>query len=411
MKKPLLQKQTEPSVPRPEKRPVERLHPDSAHGLTAQQVQERIDAGQQNFDSTPATRTEKQIILRNICTLFNLVNIIFFVAILAVGSVKDTLFMAIVAANTAIGIIQEIRAKRSIDSLSFLTAAKAKVLRDGESSEIPIDEIVLDDIIILSAGDQVPTDCIVASGFCEADESFLTGESDAISKNGNDMLLAGSFIVSGSVHARAERVSADNYISKISTSAKTVKKQVNSEIMRTMQAIVAVISIALIPISIILFRNQLALADATIHSAVLNTTAALIAMVPEGLMLLTSTVLAASVVRLTQQHVMVQELYCIETLARMYYVWIRPAPLPKALWTAKKLLCWTSCLKHRFQRLSPPLPPHWRITTPLSPLLPRSLPIPHLGAPKKQPPFPAVPSGPAPLSKTRALTFSAQRNL
>ena len=317
MKKPLLQKQTEPSVPRPEKRPVERLHPDSAHGLTAQQVQERIDAGQQNFDSTPATRTEKQIILRNICTLFNLVNIIFFVAILAVGSVKDTLFMAIVAANTAIGIIQEIRAKRSIDSLSFLTAAKAKVLRDGESSEIPIDEIVLDDIIILSAGDQVPTDCIVASGFCEADESFLTGESDAISKNGNDMLLAGSFIVSGSVHARAERVSADNYISKISTSAKTVKKQVNSEIMRTMQAIVAVISIALIPISIILFRNQLALADATIHSAVLNTTAALIAMVPEGLMLLTSTVLAASVVRLTQQHVMVQELYCIETLARV----------------------------------------------------------------------------------------------
>ena len=317
MKKPLLQRQKDPSVPRPEKRPVERLHPDPVSGLTAQQVQERIDAGQRNFDSTPATRTEKQIILRNICTLFNLVNIIFFVAILAVGSVKDTLFMAIVAANTAIGIIQEIRAKRSIDSLSFLTAAKAKVLRDGKQSEIPIDEIVLDDIMILSAGDQVPTDCVVASGFCEADESFLTGESDAISKNGNDMLLAGSFIVSGSVHARAERVSADNYISKISTSAKTVKKQVNSEIMRTMQAIVAVISIALIPISIILFRNQLALADATIHSAVLNTTAALIAMVPEGLMLLTSTVLAASVVRLTQQHVMVQELYCIETLARV----------------------------------------------------------------------------------------------
>ena len=302
---------------RPEKRDVTRLQPDPKQGLRANQVAERVAAGQQNFDSTPATRTEKQIALRNICTLFNLVNIIFFVAILLVGSLKDSLFMAIVAANTAIGIIQEIRAKRSIDQLNFLTAAKAKVVRDGETAEIPIEEIVLDDILILSAGDQVPTDCIAVSGFCEADESFLTGESDAISKNLNDTLLAGSFIVSGSVRARAERVSGDNYISKISASAKTVKKQVNSEIMRTMQAIVAVISIALIPISIILFRNQLALPDATMQSAVLNTTAALIAMVPEGLMLLTSTILAASVVRLSRQHVMVQELYCIETLARV----------------------------------------------------------------------------------------------
>ncbi len=302
---------------RPEKRDVTRLQPDPKQGLRADQVAERVAAGQQNFDSTPATRTEKQIALRNICTLFNLVNIIFFVAILLVGSLKDSLFMAIVAANTAIGIIQEIRAKRSIDQLNFLTAAKAKVVRDGETAEIPIEEIVLDDILILSAGDQVPTDCIAVSGFCEADESFLTGESDAISKNLNDTLLAGSFIVSGSVRARAERVSGDNYISKISASAKTVKKQVNSEIMRTMQAIVAVISIALIPISIILFRNQLALPDATMQSAVLNTTAALIAMVPEGLMLLTSTILAASVVRLSRQHVMVQELYCIETLARV----------------------------------------------------------------------------------------------
>lgn len=303
--------------PRPEIREVPRLHPDPQQGLSAEQVQERIAAGQQNFDSTPATRTEKQIVLRNICTLFNFVNIIFFVAIIAVGSFKDTLFMAIVAANTAIGIIQEIRAKRSIDSLSFLTAAKAKIIRSGQTVELPIEEIVLDDILILSAGDQVPTDCIAVTGFCETDESFLTGESDAISKNVGDTLLAGSFIVSGSVHARAEHVSSGNYISKISTSAKTTKKKVNSEIMRTMQTIVAVISVALIPISIILFRNQLSLPDATIHSAVLNTTAALIAMVPEGLMLLTSTVLAASVVRLTRQHVMVQELYCIETLARV----------------------------------------------------------------------------------------------
>ena len=128
---------------------------------------------------------------------------------------------------------------------------------------------MLDDIIILSAGDQVPTDSVVVSGYCEADESFLTGESDPISKNKGDSVLAGSFIISGSVHVRADRVSADNYISKISASAKTVKKQVNSEIMRTMKTIVAVISIALIPISFILFRNQLALPGATTQSAVL----------------------------------------------------------------------------------------------------------------------------------------------
>lgn len=305
------------AAPRPEKRDIPRVHPDPQTGLNDAQVRERIEAGQQNFDSTPATRSERQIVLRNICTLFNLVNIILFVAILAVNSPKDTLFMAVVAANTAIGIIQEIRAKRSIDSLSFLTASKAKVLRAGQQQEIPLEEIVLDDILVLSAGDQVPADCIVVHNFCEADESFLTGESDAVSKNTGDTLLAGSFLISGSVHARVEHVSGDNYISKISASAKTVKKQVNSEIMRTMKVIVAVISIALIPISFILLRNQMALDGTTIQSAVLNTTAALIAMVPEGLMLLTSTVLAASVVRLSQQHVMVQELYCIETLARV----------------------------------------------------------------------------------------------
>ena len=262
-----LQKRAAPEPARPPRRDVERLHPDPDAGLTEEQVRARMEAGQQNFDSTPATRTEKQIVLRNICTLFNLVNIIFFVAIIAVGSFKDTLFMAVVAANTAIGIFQEIRAKRSIDALSFLTAAKAKVIRGGRSDTVPIEDIVLDDIVVLSAGDQVPTDCVAVSGFCEADESFLTGESDAISKNIGDTLLAGSFIISGSVHARADRVSADNYISKISTSAKTVKKQVNSEIMRTMRAIVAVISVALIPISIILFLSQLALADSTFRWA------------------------------------------------------------------------------------------------------------------------------------------------
>ena len=200
---------TAAAPPRPEKQDVPRLFPDSRTGLTAEQVRQRMDTGQQNFDNTPATRTEKQIVLRNICTLFNLVNIIFFIAILAVGSVKDALFMAIVAANTAIGIIQEIRSKRAVDSLSFLTAAKAKAVRDGKTEEIPIEEIVLDDILILSAGDQVPTDAVVVSGLCEADESFLTGESDAISKNVDDMVLAGSFIVSGSVRVRAERISGD----------------------------------------------------------------------------------------------------------------------------------------------------------------------------------------------------------
>ena len=161
-----LQKRAAPEPARPPRRDVERLYPDPDAGLTEEQVRARMEAGQQNFDSTPATRTEKQIVLRNICTLFNLVNIIFFVAIIAVGSFKDTLFMAVVAANTAIGIFQEIRAKRSIDALSFLTAAKAKVIRGGRSDTVPIEDIVLDDIVVLSAGYQEPTECVADSGFC-----------------------------------------------------------------------------------------------------------------------------------------------------------------------------------------------------------------------------------------------------
>lgn len=309
-------KQKTPERERPPRINIERIESDPKSGLTAEQVKEREDAGWLNYNTSVPTKTEKQIVFKNLCTVFNLVNVVFAVALLCVGSFKNMLFMGVVVCNAGIGIFQEIRAKRAVDALSFINAAKAHVVRDGETKDIGVNELVIDDIIVLSSGNQVPTDSRVVSGFCEADESFLTGESDPISKNIGDTVMAGSFIVSGSCRARAERVAEDNYISKISASAKYVKK-VNSEIMTTMTAIVTVISIALIPISVLLFRNQLTLPDTSLRDAIIQTVGALVGMVPGGLILLTSTVLAASVVRLAQKSVLVQELYCIETLARV----------------------------------------------------------------------------------------------
>jgi cation-transporting ATPase E len=308
------QKPAEPE--RPPRREIERLEPDPKQGLSEEQVKLRAEAGWLNYDTSVPTKSEKQIVIKNLCTVFNLVNVVFAVALLCVGSFKNMLFMGVVVCNAGIGIFQEIRAKRAVDALSFINAAKAHVIRGGETKDVRLNEIVVDDIISLSSGNQVPTDCRVVSGFCEADESFLTGESDPISKNIGDTVMAGSFIVSGSCRARAEHVAEDNYISKISSSAKYVKK-VNSEIMSTMTAIVTVISIALIPISVLLFRNQLALPGTSLRDAIIQTVGALVGMVPGGLILLTSTVLAASVVRLAQRSVLVQELYCIETLARV----------------------------------------------------------------------------------------------
>ena len=286
-------------------------------GLTSSQVTERVAAGKVNVNTDVKTRSIGRILRDNLCTLFNFVNLVLAVAIILTGSYRNLLFMVIIGANLAIGIFQGIRAKMMVDKLSVITAARAHVIRNGEREDIPVGSIVLDDVITLGRGDQVPSDCVVLEGKCSANESLVTGESDIIPKRPGNELLSGSFIVDGSCTARVTAVGADNDARQINDGAKVYKK-VSSDIMDSLDSIVKYVSIALVPLGLLLFGKEMLISphgDAT--SAVLHTSAALIGMIPQGLILLTSAVLAVSVFRLAQHRVLVQQIYCVETLARV----------------------------------------------------------------------------------------------
>lgn len=285
-------------------------------GLTYQQVRERIDSGKVNVDATVPTKSVKRICYENIVTLFNIINIILFVLLILVGSYKNMLFMGVVVCNTAIGIIQEIRSKRSVDKLSILVSKKVTAVREGDETNIDVEDIVLDDIILLKRGSQIPSDCVVVSGECNINESLLTGESDLILKKCGDQLYSGSFVSSGECYARVNRVGNDNFASKINREAKYIKK-VNSEIMTTLKKIIKVCSIIIFPVGGLLFSAKFFFFKNGLYDSVVSTVGALIGMIPEGLVLLTSSVLAVSVIRLSRSKVLVQELYCIETLARV----------------------------------------------------------------------------------------------
>lgn len=287
------------------------------NGLTSKEVKERIQKGKVNYDTTTPSKSIKQILIENTCTLFNFINIILGVAIVLVGSYKNLLFLGVVVCNTLISTIQEIRAKKIVDKLSVISSSKAKVIRDGKEKEIHINDIVLDDLIIYELGNQIVADSKVVDGYCEVNESFITGEAKTIFKKQGDMLLSGSFIVSGNVKAKVIHVGLDNYTSIISHDAKQMKKEVNSEIMRSLNKIVKYVSIALVPIGILLLLRQFSIDGNTYQNAVTSVVAALIAMIPEGLILLVSTVLAISVLRLSKYNVLVQDLYSLETLARV----------------------------------------------------------------------------------------------
>lgn len=289
-------------------------------GLTSEEVAQRVAAGDVNVDANVHTRTIGQIVYDNVATLFNIVNLALAVIVFFTGSYKNMLFMIIIAVNVLIGIIQELRSKTVTDKLSIVASAKATVLRDGQRQEIELDQIVRDDVICLGRGMQVPADCLVLSGECDMNESLLTGESDMVRKNPGDHLMSGSFVNAGTIMAQVEHVGAENYASKISAEAKQHKK-VHSEIMDTLNTIVKYVSIALPFVGVALFCSTYFLYDGPFNGqfapCVLSTIAALIGMIPEGLILLTSTVLAVAVVRLSQSNVLVQQLYCIETLARV----------------------------------------------------------------------------------------------
>ncbi len=285
-------------------------------GLTTEEVKQRQETGQVNYDTSVPTKSIKKILYDNFFTLFNFINLILGIAIFLVGSYKNMLFLGIIIINTAISTIQEIHSKKVIDKLSIMSSSKAKVIRDGKKQEISIHEIVMDDILELKTGSQIATDSIIIEGEIQVNESFITGEPNSIYKTKGDKLLSGSYIVSGKCIAKVEHIGEENYTAKISSGAKYVKK-VNSEIMNSLNKIIKFLTFAIIPIGIGLFYTQLQIDDVTFQEAVVKSVAGIIGMIPEGLVLLTSTVLAVSIIRLSKSKVLVQELYCIETLARV----------------------------------------------------------------------------------------------
>ena len=293
-----------------------RYNSDKNIGLSKEQVNERIKDNLVNFNTNVKTKSAKEIILENTVTLFNIINAILAVAIILVGSYKNLGFLLIIVLNTVISTFQELHSKSVIDKLSVVSASKVKVLRDSKEYDVNLDEVVLDDIILLELGNQVITDAIIVDGVVEVDESFITGESDTLIKKEGDMLLSGSFIVSGNAKAKVEHIGYDNYTAKISSDTKYIKP-ISSEIMRSLNKIVKTISVIIVPLGILLFARQLYLSGNTLQNAVVNTVAAIIGMIPEGLVLLTSTVFAVSVIRLSKEKVLVQDLYCIESLARV----------------------------------------------------------------------------------------------
>ena len=293
-----------------------RFEPDFKEGLNDEQVKQRIDSNLVNYDTTVPTKSVKKILYENFFTLFNLLNLALAIAIFAVGSYKNMLFLFIVIINTAISTIQEIHSKRVVDKLSLMATSKVNVIRNSKKQNISIYELVLDDIVEFHTGNQIPTDSIIQDGEVLVNESFITGEPDSITKKKGDTILSGSYIISGKCLAKVEHIGTDNYTAKISSGAKYIKK-VKSEIMTSLNKIIKVLTFVIIPIGACMFYSQLNIDGISIQDAVVQSAASIIGMIPEGLVLLTSTVLAISVIRLSKSKVLVQDLYCIETLARV----------------------------------------------------------------------------------------------
>ncbi len=284
-------------------------------GLSSNEVNDRLKKGLTNKNRAVPTKSILKIITDNVFTLFNLLNFILALLIFFVSSYKNLLFMGIVVCNTLISMVQEIRSKRIVDKLSIITSLKSNVIRDNKIVNISNEDIVLDDIIILKSGNQIVTDCIILEGSVEVNESFITGESDLMCYKEGDELKSGSFVVVGKVIAKVIHVGNDNYVNVISSDAKYVKP-LNSILMKSLNKIIKLVSIFIVPLGLLLFFNQYNL-DKNLETSIVNTVAALLGMIPEGLVLLTSTVLAVSVIRLAKLNVLVQELYCIEMLARV----------------------------------------------------------------------------------------------
>ena len=304
-------------IEEPLRRHVPELTPDSELGLSSAQAQERADAGWANLPIDPPGKTVGQIVRSNVFTYFNMLFFFLAACVLAVGSWQNVMFMGVVLANIAIGIVQELRSKRTLDKLTLLTAPQGAVIRDGRRRKIPTSEMVRDDIVEFSAGDQIFADAVVVAGECSANEALITGEADEIKKKPGDELLSGSFVVSGQCRARLTRVGADSFANRLTLEAKAAKPPQQSEMMRSLTRLVQVIGIAIIPLGILMAVKEIVWLGRSVSDGVVATVASLIGMIPEGLYLLTSMALAAGVVRLAQKRTLVHDMGCIETLARV----------------------------------------------------------------------------------------------
>lgn len=285
-------------------------------GLSKNEVQERIKEGKVNKSNNDKLKTNWQIIRDNVFTLFNLYNLIIAIALVMVKAYTNTFFFAIIIVNVLIGIIQEIHGRNLVKKLSILTASKTIVIRDGKQIEIEIDEVVLGDTILLKQGDQIPSDSYVIQGEVEVNESLLTGESDSIVKSYEDKLLSGSYVVSGKCYAIVEKVGDDNFASQILNATKQEKEN-NSELLNSMKRVTKFTSFVIIPVGIILFIQAFFFRESTITQAVIATSAALLGMLPKGLVLLITIALESGVIKLAKKEVLVQESYSIEALAHI----------------------------------------------------------------------------------------------
>ena len=296
---------------------LNRYSPSVQSGLTTEQVEERKQQGAVNYTKKKYSKSYLSIFAGNICTFFNLLGLIVCVALICIGATLSRFFfVAIYIANMGIGIIQEIRAKQTIDKLSLVASKKIKVVRNGETVEILSDEIVLDDVILLGLGSQIPTDCKIIEGSIEVNEALLTGESVPIKKTVGDNLFAGSFITSGTCYVQAVKVGKENYIEQLASKAKRYKKP-HSELMNSLQWIIKAVAIIIVPIAIAFIIKSLFYADADWINAIDGTATVVIGMIPSGMFLLTSVALAVGVVKLARHNTLVQDLYSLEMLARV----------------------------------------------------------------------------------------------
>ena len=296
---------------------VERIQADPASGLSTEQVKQRFAAHADNYKVESSTMSVSDIVKSNVFTYFNLIFAIIAVLLSIVAAWSDMMFLPIIIANTCIGIIQEVHSKKVLDRLSILNAPHCTVVRDGQEHEVEAHKLVLDDVVVLQAGSQIPADAAVLDGELQVNESLITGESDEIAKHAGDELLSGSFVVSGKAHARLEKVGKDSYISKLTLQATQSKKGEQSEMIRSLNYLIMVMGIIIIPIGIALFVQSYIFNEGTLKESITGMVAAIIGMIPEGLYLLSSVAMAVSSVRLAQKKVLIHDMKCIETLARV----------------------------------------------------------------------------------------------